>query len=238
MTYRKFGLGLVLAAIGMMAFASSAQALLNGFLINKKAALHASVGAEQVGLGYLLVPGLNLEVGCEKFTVDEGLITSDTHAKARLLFEECEAYALSDLKLLPCHIMKTFVDEKLTIEATALLLPAEILTTNAPAILAEDIKALIIFLGPSCVLPEDNTVTGELCLAIANNDTVKPLVLASNTIQGTCKPRNVLKGTEQSSGGVKDKILYGAQEANVDLTAHLFLTGAHAGLTLGVSLIP
>lgn len=237
MSYRKFGLGLVVAAIGMMAFASSAHAVKSVFLINKSSAnLHASVTGVQLGEGKLLVAGLNMEVRCPKFTVQEGLILNNDDAHGKLLFEECRPYVHSTgLENKFCHVTATAVDTKLHITATGLILPAE-LKSGAPAILIESIKALILFLGAECTLPEDNLVTGELCLAIDENDTVKPEVLSSAAIQATCLERPTLGALAQGAG-VTDVLKYGIHTASVIGTAQLSLTGAHAGQTLGVSLI-
>jgi len=240
MTYRRYGLSLLAVAIGVMAFAPSAQAAL-GYSFNKTSALHATFDGKQFGINTLLVAALNLEIRCEKLSIQGGLITSGTHAEGKLLFEVCNPFTLTLVPYSKCHVYISAIDKKLHITATALFLPAEILTTNAPAILLEKITGSVLIestdpMNPECTLPEHATLKGELCTVIDNNQTVEPLILYSNTIQGTCKPRNVLEGTEQSSGGTKDQLLYGNQIANIDGAAHLLLTGAHAGMTLGVSL--
>ena len=79
MSYRRNVRGLlgllVVAVLGVMAFASSAWAVLPAFLINKKPALHATAtGVTHEGLEVLLVPSLNLEIKCPEFEVLEGLI--------------------------------------------------------------------------------------------------------------------------------------------------------------------
>ena len=213
---------LTVAALGAMALAASAQAVTPEFLINKKAvgALKATFGAEQVGRGSLLVAGLNFEVNCEKFSVDEGEISSSTDAKIILLYTECTT---------------------LPVKAEALLLPTE-LTNGKPAILAEKIKSLIKLtkvgeLTEECFLPFDNTVKAELCLKVDSNNTAELGLLASQAIQGECKERKTLEalGEEVESGGVKDKLLYGGQEVFLDGEANVSLTGAHKGLNFGIS---
>ena len=62
-------------------------------------------------------------------------------------------------------------------------------------------------------------------------------MLANDTIQTECKPRETLEGKEILSGTkFKDELLYGAQKVTVDGAATLKLLGAHLGKTLGVSL--
>jgi hypothetical protein len=84
------------------------------------------------------------------------------------------------------------------------------------------------------VLPLDNVLTGEFCLEIKNatNDTVKPLLYTDRNVE--CLERVALEGAQGL--GVKDAVKYGAQQIVFDIAADLSLTGAHAGLTLGVSL--
>lgn len=244
---------LVVAALGAMALASSAQAVLPVFLIaTKPAALLATVNAEQEGRGTMLVPGLKFELNCEKFSVDEGAIETSEDAKAILLYTECSTLEYDPLNPAKLGEIKCHVKEP--IKAEALLLPAELTKKDPkgillPAILAEKIKALVQLsdseitaqwpLGSlPCILPEDNTVTGEVCLWVteATNDKVKPLVETNSGIE--CKERKVLEGLndEVLSGGFKDKLKYGAQEVTLDGKAILELTGVHKGLTLGVSL--
>src|SRR3954454_18214752 len=90
MIYRKQGLGLVgllaVVVLGAMAFASSAQALTPKFLVGGKAVgagLNAPLQGNQIGRDVLLVPGLNTEFNCEKFTVNEGVLVNATDGKAR-----------------------------------------------------------------------------------------------------------------------------------------------------------
>jgi hypothetical protein len=237
MNYRKHGLRLLgllgLAVLGVMALAASAQAVAPGFLINKApvGSLLATIGGEQEGRGSLVVPGLNLEINCEEFTVLKGGVHSNTDAEGELSYSKCSALEanspLAEIK--PCT-----VDEPIV--AAGLILPAE-LTNGNPAVLAEKIKATILLLGAECTLPEVNVVKGEVCLAIDSNDTAKPLLLGSQAIQGECKQRPTLEALTEGAG-VKDQLLYGKQEAFIKGSAVVFLTGAHEGenKTLGVSL--
>ncbi len=237
MSYRRHGarlLGLLaVAALGVMALAASVQAAPE-FLISQKAVgtLKATFTAGQVGRSSLLVPGLGFELNCEKFAVDEGKIESSTDAKISLLYTECTTLSTSKLsEEIKCETVEP-------VKAEALLLPAE-LTSGAAALLAELIKSLIKFtavgkLESSCILPEDNTFSGEVCMKVDNSNTTQLTLLASQTIQGECKERPTLESLSQGAG-VKDKLKYGAQEVFLDFTAKVSLSGAHEGLTLGVS---
>ena len=258
MRYRRHGtrlLGLLaVAALGAMALAASAQAVTPGFLIGGAAvgALTATVTGEQEGTGMLLVPGLNFKISCTGFAVDEGIINSNTDAKLVLLYTGCTALSISTGAEIACEVIEP-------IKLEGLVLPAE-LTNGELAALAEKIKSLIGLtkvgdLTKECVLPFDSVVKGELCFKIRSkndpadpageggekletNNTATPLAFTNDTIQGQCKERKTLEALaeEVASGGFKDKLLYGAQEINVDGTAKLKLTSAHEGKTFGVSL--
>jgi hypothetical protein len=235
------------AALLVAAFATVAQAtLIPQFLINKKALsfLQPSFSPIQLGRGTLLIPSLDTEINCEKFTVYEGKINSGTDADTKLLYEECTTLEMPEpigksKELSECEIIvsEASKDFRHHITASALLLPTE-LTSGEPAILAEKINALILFLkGKECILPLEKTVKGELCLAIDNNDTVEPTVLANQVIQEKeCKERPALEATGEGAG-FKDKLTYVGAPAFPDATARAFLTGEHKGLTLGTSLV-
>jgi hypothetical protein len=179
----------------------------------------------------MLVEGLNFQLSCTAFTVDEGVINATTAAKAVLLFKGCTTLDFTTKAEIPCEVVEP-------IRSEFEFLPAE-LTDNKPALLVERTKGLLKLtkvgeLTKPCTLPEDNTVTGEFCFKIIDgtNDTVKPIVETSTL----CKKRNVLEGTEVTSGGIPDLLKYGGQDGTLHLKATLFLEGAHKGLTLGVSL--
>jgi hypothetical protein len=263
MSKRKYGrslLGLlVVAALGVMAFASSAQALTPGFLIAKKAvpsALKATVTGEQdeKTVGTLLIPALKLEVNCTKFTVQEGVIETGTDAKGKLLYEGCTILTSTKEEAAGCEVVTADAGSELKhITATALILPAE-LKDGSPAILAEKIEAKVLTKQENgCVLPTTTVIKGEACFKItaATNDTTAPLIESNQTIQGECRPREALEGKElvgltkaeiEAREALKpptaflDKLLFGTQEAFIDGKATLSLTGVHNGLTLGVSL--
>jgi len=194
MNYGKNGLRLLgllaVAALSVMALAAaSAQAVTPGYLIGGAAvgALTATVNGEQLGTGTLLVPGLNFKVNCTKFKVGTGSINSNSDASGELLYTGCTTLSITKSpEEIACEVVEP-------INATGLILPAE-LTNGEPAVLAEGIKALIKLtkvgdLTKECILPFDNVVKGDLCLKIDSNDTIKPLLLASETIQKECKAR-------------------------------------------------
>jgi hypothetical protein len=81
---------------------------------------------------------------------------------------------------------------------------------------------------------------GETCFKLLKNHTAEPELESSQAIQESCRPRSALESTEEKTvaeGGIKDKALFGLNEAFVDSKSALFATGAHAGKTLGVLLI-
>ena len=249
MRKRKQGLSLlgilVVVALGVMAFASSAQALVPKFFVGGTLAatgLNAPVEGKQIGTGTLLVKALNLEINCTGFKVTSGLLTSATHAEGSLLYEGCTALEMpaptgSLAEISTCELIVTEADKRHHVTAKGLILPAE-LTNGSPAVLVEKIEALVLFLkGVGCALPLENKVKGELCLKIVNNETVKPTVEASEAIQAECKERPTLESLSEGAG-VKDLLLYGAQTSFVDGKAEVFLGGGatHLGKTIGVLL--
>jgi hypothetical protein len=257
MKHRKHGLSFGLLAVvvlGMMAFASSAQAipLQSGFFIKgaQVGALKASVGGTQIGRGTLLVPALKVEVNCEKFSILSGFVNTTTDGEGQLLYEECTVLTneVKEGKTIlieapGCEIVVNHEAgaQKHHVTATALLLPAE-LTDGSPAILAEKILAKVLTKPEvGCILPKTTEIKGELCLKVENNHTVTPTVTASQAIQESCRPRTALESLEEKTaaeGGIKDKLLFGINESFVDGKASVFLNGeVHKGLTLGVLLI-
>ena len=245
MSKRKHGrslLGLlVVAALGVMAFASAAQALTPGYLIGKKAVaagLNAKVGGEIEGVGLLEIPALNAEVNCTSFEVLEGVISTGTDAKGELLYKGCTVLVLSTgEEAAGCEVVTADAGSvQKHVTASALILPTE-LANGTMAILAESIAATILTKPEQgCLLPTTTKLKGEVCFKIAaGNDTTEPLVESSLTIQTECLERTALEGATIGKG-FKDKLLFGAQEAFIKGSAKLFLTGEHKNLTLGVSL--
>ena len=247
MRYRRGGLGLIglltVVALGVMAFASSAQALTPEFLIAKKlpaAGLNATVGGVQVGVGLVEIPALGAEINCTEFEVLEGVASSSTDGKLKLLNKGCTVLALSTgEEATGCEIVTADNESPASKQVTAsfLVLPTE-LTNGTMALLAEGIVASILTRQEQgCVLPTTTKIKGEVCFRIkaGTNDTVEPLVESNLETQKECVERTTLEGLTIGAG-FKDKVLFGSQEAFFKMTASLFLTGAHKGLTLGVSL--
>jgi len=88
MRHRKHGLGLggllAIAVLGVMAFASNAQAVdfpSPDFYVNGSATnLPAGLSGTQIGVGTLLIPGLSSEVQCNTFEVKTGNLNSNSDA--------------------------------------------------------------------------------------------------------------------------------------------------------------
>jgi hypothetical protein len=244
MSYAKHGAGLLgllaIMALGVLAFAASAQALTPEFLINKKLALAATVTGESESVKTLSIPALSTEINCKKFTVKAGSINTGTDASVTLLYEECTALDIkTKAELAGCHIINTATDFSLHITVSTLILPVEFASGDFGLLFEKITGKIILLKGTECVLPVETSVKGEVCSLItpATNDTVKPLIEFSEAIQKSCPERKVLEDLAwPPAAGFKDKILFGAQEAFISGKAILSLTGAHAGLTLGVSL--
>jgi hypothetical protein len=245
---------LIVAALGVLAFASSAQAiteLASSFFIGgaQVGALKASVTAKQLGVGTLSIPALNTEINCNKFSITSSFINSTTDGDASFLYEECTVLTISTKAEQPCHIVVNHTtDKRLHITATALLLPAE-LTDGTPAVLFEKIVATVLTEeGTECTLPKTTKIPGEACFRVLKNHTAEPELETNQTIQKSCNPRLTLEGIEFSGTlaerekleaegkGVLDKILFGINEAFITAKADIRLTGAHEGKTLGVLL--
>jgi hypothetical protein len=244
MEHRKQGarlLGfLAVGGLGVMVFATSAQAVAPGFLINKAAWKSlVTVKGTLEGTSTMLVPGLNFQLSCRTLTTDQGAIESKTDAVGILLYGGCTTLSISKFpEEIHCHVREP-------ITAEALLLPAELKKPilDGPAILAEKIKALISLelkgkalpgeepISP-CVLPLDSIMTGEVCFQIINNDTPLPLLITNASIE--CLETVALESLTMGAGLI-DKLKYGAQTMTLDGAALLHaLSPAEA--TLGVSL--
>lgn len=232
MSKRKHGLGLLgllaITALGMMAFASMAQAATPRFLVGGTLAPtgKTTVLGEQEGRGTLSIPGLNTEINCEKAKVLLGVILSSVDADASILYEECSVLEnKSPLAELPCHVSDVHTGNPSVLHITALnalLLPIEF-TDGSFGALVENISVFINFLsGTGCPLPLKTEVKGTVCAKItaATNNTKAPLAQFSEAIQ--------------KAGGCADKLLFGAQESFITGNAKLFLEGE--AKTLGVSL--
>jgi hypothetical protein len=256
---------LVAAALGLMAFAASAQAIAelgSGFFINgaQVGALKASVTGKQIGRGTLLIPALKLEVNCEKFKILSGFVNTTTDGEGQLLYEECtvlinekneKGETISLIEAPGCTLVTSHPGPNQPhITAIALLLPAE-LNDGTPAVLAEKIEAKVLTKeGTGCVLPKTTIIKGEACFKVVKNHTVEPELESSEAIQKSCNPRLTLEGIEASGTlaerekieaegkGFLDKLLFGINESFVDGKASVALSSeGHKEKTLGVLLI-
>jgi hypothetical protein len=235
MSSRKHGFSLLsllvlVASLGVMAFATSVQAAVPVFLIAGVPAaegLDATATGEQEGTGTLLIPALNTEIKCTEVTVTGGLIKNSGEGKATsLLYKNCKTFH-SSVEDTNCHVSDVHSGNASVLHVTALhplLKPIEF-TSGDFGVLASGFEVFINFLsGMGCTLPLKNSVTGSVCglISAATNETVVPLVSFSKTIQ--------------ESAGCGDKLLFGAQTAFIDGSAELSLTGHTIGKALGVLL--
>jgi hypothetical protein len=209
---------LVVVIIWLMAL-GAAQAHASEFLI-KAPPLEGEASGKQAGSAYLLIPALNLEIKCEELQVLEGAV-SPKIAKVKLLHKNCKTFELkAPLAELPCHISDVTggSPSSLHITSSASLLP--ILVEGEPYVLADISGTFINFLsGTGCGVPLKTEVKGTYCALVDNNDTIEPSLLFSEATQKACK----------------DKATYGINEAFLDGTVGVFLTGANEGGSLGVS---
>jgi hypothetical protein len=246
-TSRRLTGELAAAVLGVLAFASSAQAipLQSGFFIGgaQAGALLATLGGKQISpAATLLVPALKIEINCKKFSVPKGSIESATLAEAQLLYEECTVLTNEGAKLEEtlCELVVNHTgDNKHHITATGKILPAE-LTDGTPAVLVEGTAVVLTKEGTGCVLPKTTNIKGEICLKVLKNHTAEPEVESSQAIQESCRPRSALESTEEKTvaeGGIKDKVLFGINESFLDTKASVIATGVHLGKTLGILLI-
>jgi len=234
----------VAVALGMLVLSASAQALTPQFVFKNTsgtdvAVLKATISANQIGTGTLSIPGLNVKINCENFSVQNGVINTATDAEIKLLYKGCTALeeAAPSGELSGCDLVVNHTGANSHhITASALLLPAERLLPEGPAILAEKIEATVLTKeGQGCILPKTTKIKGELCLLIQGNEFVTPELSASQTSE--CKERPTLESLSEGFGsGVKDKLLFGIQEAFVTARVAVSLSGEHLGYSLGVLL--
>jgi hypothetical protein len=226
----KFGRVLIPSILGALSLAAmvavSAQAA--EFQISLKPALLATITGNVLA-GSLLVKGRNLKLNCTGGEIEEksaegelSEITNATHALVVIQFQGCTALNHKTGAELPCTLVKQPL-------AIALVKPIS-LGAGDPGVLFEPDKeskegakgqftTLSFVGGGECPLPENNPVTGTFAALIDNNDTKEVLLLFNEAIQKAA-------GAKSSFGGF---------EAFVNVTAHLTLTGAHAGLSFGVA---
>ena len=261
MSYGKRGGGLlgllVVAVLGVMAFAASAQALTPRFNVggNSEFAFEVTGTPDEGKPVILLVPASNLKISCPEFEVKEGLVAAKgLTATAKLLYKNCKAFEHEGAQLeLPCHVSDVAggKPELLHITASAKLLPVEF-ADGTYGVLAEGIVATINFLpGTGCPLPLKNVVKGEVCFRITSgNDTTSPLIRSSKAIQKECPKKFLLesllekedeeieKGIHKGTPTIEDKLFFGVNEAFVEGAVVLSGKGAvAAGKTIGVLLL-
>jgi hypothetical protein len=228
---KALALAMMAAALGLMAFAASgaqAQTLPGAsttglFLINLTDALLATATGQQVGPGKLLVPGRQIEVGCDTAHISEGKIDSPTDALAKIVFLLCFTYTYNPTGLgeliKECVIKGGSYEDGGTIETKVLIKP--ILHGAQNFVLIEpqegNFANVTYIANLGCVLPLNNPVSGSV-VAQVHEEAVQLLVLFSETIQ-------LLSG---------DVLKYGEFPAYVDAHARINLTGSHEGLKLGV----
>jgi hypothetical protein len=233
MRKRKHGLGLfgllALTALVVMAFASSAQALVPKFFVGSTLAptTGTTIEGKQIGRGTLLIAGLNVEINCEESSeVKKAKILNPEKADAEVLFKECTVLEhLPPLAELPCHVSDVHTGNPSLLHVTVLEKSAKPIEFDGSStdlgVLFEGISVFINFLsGTGCPLPLKTEVKGAVCALIDNNETVEPTLLFSQAIQ--------------KLAGCEDKLLFGAQESFIVGSAKIFVPGK--GSTLGVLL--
>jgi hypothetical protein len=242
MSYRKRGGGLLgllsVVVLGVLVFAGSAQGVTPLFNVGGSTALQANITGTQEGTGTLLVPNSNLSLQCPEFEVIESvLLSGGLIGHATILTKGCKAFEHKNPSVeLPCHVSDVAAGQPglLHITGSGLVLPVEFADGGFGG-LVEKLTVTVNFLsGTGCPLPLKNVVKGEVCVKVTSgNDTTKPLIKSSKTIQSEC-PEVKLEGT----GAVaKDKLLFGANEAFVEAQGVLFAIGEHEGKTIGVLLL-
>ena len=248
MRYQMKGRGLLglvaVTALGVMAFAASAQAVTPLFNVNGLTNLEATISGAQVGTGTLLVPSSNLSLQCAEIEVKEGvLLTGGQVGHAKILYKGSKVFEhKSPFAELPCQVSDVAggKPELLHVTTSFLILPVEIAGIGVSfGLLYEKASATVNFLsGTGCPLPLKNVVKGDVCSKIvAANDATRVVTRFSRPIQDECPPR-VLEALGDPAGPkVKDKLLFGANEAFIESLVELFGTGAHAEKTLGVLLL-
>jgi len=250
MSLRKHGLKVLglsfLTALSLMALSAGGAQAANFFLILNAAEtilsnLHATASGEIDLLGVLLIPELNFEVSCHKFTVKEGLILTDGVAHVQLLFETCLIDEIKNkvtglLTELPkCKVYETAMDEELNLNAGNILAAALILVIKHEFKVGEKTESKIellahpkeaggrfatLFFNELCPVPLESPISGLLTLeAHLGGHQVKQLLREA-------LPNLTLGSLIFGSGAGRPALLDGA--------AWVFLTGAHEGLKWGI----
>jgi hypothetical protein len=162
--HRPMILGLCLAvALGLFAFtAASALALGNWRIEGANINATKEIEAEKDSNGFkFLAPGLNLEVFCEGFAIDDGLIFAGVKAgegSAKLLFTACKANQLTPLTELSCTVANITAEAKFYLA----LHKSKNYLFFEPLAGGEFTK--IKFSGTKCTLPAEYVLAGTLVL--------------------------------------------------------------------------
>jgi hypothetical protein len=236
----------LMAALGLMAFAVAGAHAANlkisehvrgESLILGKSLKASSSGATEGGVG-ILVPNLGMEISCTSFDVLEGVLNptgEKGHGASTLLFLGCKVFPIEKVapfkltseNALPCLPLDSVSGEDGSIREKALNLV--IVHEKKDYLVFESVTGVpfaeIIFsAGTGCPLPLKTVTTGQYGFEIVTGDThtgsevTEPLITAGN------------KSTQELLGL---KLLYGANEAFLDGSAKLVLTGEHKGCTWG-----
>jgi hypothetical protein len=231
MSKRKHGLGLfgllALTALVVMAFASSAQALVPKFFVNGTLAPATGTPIEGIsGKGTLIVPAINTEINCVKDTAT-GNILNVEKGDVKVLFEECTVLEITAplAEISTCHVSDVHLGKPEKLHVTVLEKTGKPIefdkTATDVGVLFEGISVFVNFLKEmGCPLPMKTEVKGAVCALIDNNETVEPTLLFSEAIQ--------------KLEGCGDKLLYGANESFIIGSAKVFLPGKTK--TIGVLL--
>ena len=208
----------VVAALGVLAFSAAfAQAAPPNWMVNGGEAtgtLEVTGKAETDFL--LLVQASNVEILCETFEVDDGLLFVGGTSLAVLLFKKgCVARSISPLATLPCTVgepIEAKVKDKLVLVGS----PAKAYDLFEPDVSGAPFTT-IHFGGAECPLPEEVPITGSALVEDCNN--------ALETEAKT----HLIQQAPESVSGTSDVLKFGKNPARLDGSAILELLGAHAG---------
>ena len=250
---RVLGLSLM-AALGLMAVAASGAQAANltpaewkhGKILILGKVLHASVtGKSEEPPGKLLVPALGIEITCASFDVNSGLVNftaEEGHGEATVLFLGCKVFPiekvlpfnLTSSEPLPCLPLDSMNGEDGSIHAKALVLVVlhenDAKTEKKTYLIFEDpnlvppISRIVISPGTGCPIPLKPEVKGQVPFLIETGDLQNGPAVLEPLIKADGHALPPLFGA---------KLLYGTNEAFIDGSAKLKLTGAHLGCTWG-----
>jgi len=228
-----------LAALSLMALSAGGARAANFFLILNAAEtvlsnLHATGSGEIDLLGVLLIPDLNFEIVCHKFTVKEGLILTDGVAHAKLLFETCLIDEIKNkitglLTELPkCKVYESAMDEELNLNAGNIPAEGLLLVKLHKFEGGEKIELLAhpkeaggrfatLFFNELCPVPLESPISGLLTLEMhLGGHQVKQLL------------------RESEVGLTLGSLSFLGSQAVLDGAVWVFLAGAHEGLKWGI----